>query len=880
MGSSGTGRTGRGGRVASEGGRGRGRATERGGGRGARGKSTHTATNGTRNKENQPLSVPTEDSSAWDTTTHDNSTAWGDSEATPTTAEPTPAVAAAAVSKKASAAPDSGPKTWASMLRQSTAPKPTPKAKELPVPKPAEPSIEPLPPVELAPAEVKPTVAELAATEIARDQAPPQVAVPVQPESALPPTRDRLTENNLEHVVDTSHPPETETVRSEAADSWNPNASAASSAATPLSTTQQHQASRGPSSGFAASAIKATERTAARTPSYQRRLLDQEEAVRMPGNRDQVDRAAVQFGAFSLNGPVDDDIDGDREEPETRAQPPDDSPVAHPRTSLPPPQPAPIPEGFSAQKPAATLPPPPGSTGTESPSNYFLWAFSANATPAAPTAPSSQPALASQGMLPPFPRPNPPLIRRPLIVSSVPASQATAQNSQQYGLYGQAAPQEPSAFPSQKQFDAYGQQQSTAATSQNPFEGGGFPSQAQAPQAPSQQQPGVPGSVPAGAFSSAPADYSSYYTADQHSRAPFNYYNQQYGQQQQGAQGQQDGLASQQAQQQQRAFSGYNAPQSDNLNQYPQGGVQHTQGRYGAAAADVQTSGNTTPNPSAAQGQQQAGQGSQAQSHGQQQQPHADFPYNHPYYNSPYYAAYMNQYQGGYNQGAYGGPYGKGGAYNQPHQYGMSPQVPYGHASSPAAAGGFGQNSLHRGDSAGVAAGLSEYGRAGSAQSGNQPGLGAGGFGGVQDSFSRGASAYQSQAAGQPYNAPASQQGNPPAGNDDLKPFGDSKTAGGPSPSLGAAARPVSATNNAPAGLPPPQSNQQGLGMSGYGGYPSHVQGHGGLHGNQSAGGGYGMSASGGQGHNNTPYGGYGAQGFSSGSYYANPPRGWGGNYH
>ena len=75
----------------------------------------------------------------------------------------------------------------------------------------------------------------------------------------------------------------------------------------------------------------------------------------MPGNRDQVDRAAVQFGAFSLND--EDDIDGDREEPETRPQPPEDSPITHPRTSLPPVQPAPVPEAYSAPKPAAALPP-------------------------------------------------------------------------------------------------------------------------------------------------------------------------------------------------------------------------------------------------------------------------------------------------------------------------------------------------------------------------------------------------------------------------------------------------------------------------------------------------------------------------------------------
>ena len=47
----------------------------------------------------------------------------------------------------------------------------------------------------------------------------------------------------------------------------------------------------------------------------------------MPGNRE-VDRAAVQFGAFNLNGSGDEDVDGEREEPETRAQPPQHSPVA------------------------------------------------------------------------------------------------------------------------------------------------------------------------------------------------------------------------------------------------------------------------------------------------------------------------------------------------------------------------------------------------------------------------------------------------------------------------------------------------------------------------------------------------------------------------
>ena len=92
-----------------------------------------------------------------------------------------------------------------------------------------------------------------------------------------------------------------------------------------------------------------------RTSSYQRRILDQEEAVRMPGNRE-LDRAAVQFGAFNLNGSGEEDVDGEREEPETRAQPPQHSPVA-PRAALPPAQhQVTAAESFPTPKQSAGLP--------------------------------------------------------------------------------------------------------------------------------------------------------------------------------------------------------------------------------------------------------------------------------------------------------------------------------------------------------------------------------------------------------------------------------------------------------------------------------------------------------------------------------------------
>ena len=189
--------------------------------------------------------------------------------------------------------------------------------------------------------------------------------------------------------------------------------------------------------------------------------------------------------------------------------------------------------------------------------------------------------------------------------------------------------------------------------------------------------------------------------------------------------------------------------------------------------------------------------------------------------------------------------------YGQP--YGVSPNAPYDHTSSP---GAFGPSSLHR--ESGLGSGLGDYGRAGSGQAGNQPGLGGSSFGGAHDSYARGASSFQSQ--GQGFGS----QTQPATGGstDDLKPFGDAKTGSGPSPALGGGPRPGSATNTAPSGqsgLPPPQTSQMG---GAYGGYTSHLQGHG-LHGS----GAYGMGAGAGANqHGNSPYGSYN-QGFGSGYY-------------
>lgn len=293
------------------------------------------------------------------------------------------------------------------MIRQTIAPKPAPQpSKEPSAPKP-EPPLEPLPAAaeSSAPApepEPEPEpIAELSA-EPQHEQAPADNATVVVPEVALPPSKDELTETNLDQIVDESHHHETDTVASEAADSWDPRAPAGSATATPISASQaHHQAHKATSSGYAATAAKATERAPVpRTPSHQqRRFLDQREAVRMPVAAQQLERAAVQFGAFNLNG-SEDDIDGDREEPETRAQPPADSPVTQPRASLPPAPPAAGPDAFSAQKPVSSLPPgavPTGNTipfspeGAEAPFGHRLphgtnADLAAQAPPAAPAA--------------------------------------------------------------------------------------------------------------------------------------------------------------------------------------------------------------------------------------------------------------------------------------------------------------------------------------------------------------------------------------------------------------------------------------------------------------------------------------------------------------
>ncbi|CAK7271959.1 RNAPII degradation factor [Sporothrix epigloea] len=799
-------------------GRAGGRNAERGG-RSARGRSAQpAATNGSRTEA--PYSAATEESYSWEPSK-------------PIDEEP-----AAPASVAASAV--ATPKTWASMLRQTVAPPPKPVSKPKEVASKAPESYDSLtstysdpthPPQDLditptaATAELVSTDADTATEPAAQQLVAPDAAVAV-PELNVVSSADALTESNLEQVDDDSHPPDTDTNRSEAADSWDPRTGVPPGIGTPISASHHQHVGKVLGSGYAISASKAAgiDRSAVRSPSYSRRILDQEEAVRMPVNRE-VDRAAVQFGALSFNGADNEDIDGDREEPETRTQPPDDSPVVHPRASLPPvAPPSSVPDAFGAQK-------------QPTPTAAAASATTPNASSNIPTGPS-----ATTSFAPP----------------TGPAAQTAAQNTQQYGRYGQDS----YGF-GQKPFDAYGQPNQAQASANSQYDSyPGISATSQSQQAPA-------------AYSSAPGEYSQYFTSDAQSRMPqYNNYYQSYGQQ--SAQGHQDSA------QNQRPYGGY-----DSLSQYPQSSGAS---RFGAgaaassnAAADSQNSGSTTPNPPVAghqQSQQQQG-GAQGQHSQLQHQASHYQSYNHPYYTNPYYSQYMNQYNSFGGQNSYNTPYGGKGSYGASHHpYGMTPQNQYDQNTSQASGGFGGASSLHRGaggaESSGLgSAGLGDYGRVGSA------GQAVPGFGGDSGYGRGGASSYQSQ-AGQGYGSQQGQVGSQQTGADDLKPYGDaSKSAAGNNPSL---ARPGSAANtqSAQSGLPPSQSSQQG-GMGGYGGYPSHLQQHGAgsLHGNnQSAAGSAG-------GYGNNPYGSYGqhgqhGQGFGNNNYYSNQQQrgGWGGNYH
>lgn len=776
-------------------------------------------------------------------------------------------------SSKPSSKPD-GKRSWASFFNKP-APAPSP-----PKISPAAPTHEAMVEESIVPAPILPELdiaaltplmpVELTSPEV--PSTPPMPETFLEPPAEITPSKDELTETNLEQVLDTSGPPASATAASTVASSIGPRG--VPGASTPLHTAQQQSNSRPPMGGYATSAYKAAG-LAGRSGSFQRKILEQQEAVVMPGKH-AMDRTAVQFGSMGLNGTVDDlDVDSDREEAETRAQPPQHSPVA-PRAALPP---ATLQQSFSSQPPASEALPTPKQAPGLPPINQ---------QPAVQQ--SGQPAAADQG--------------------SQPNSQSNYSYNQFNNRYGpQTAQQEPAA-PAQKAYEPFGQQ-----VQQSQLQYDGYPPISQAPAPASLQQ--AQGQL--GGYSSAANDSSSYYTSDSQRNA----YQSQYGNYgQQSQQSLQDAGASQQ-----RIGSAFGASVGENAQHATAAQAQHQQARYGQAG-EVHNSGNSTPNPTVPGAQQQPQPQQthhmlQQQAQGQAGVQQNAYPYGHPYYTNPYYSGYTSQVSnhsygrerplyddvrrydeqylthnpqfgyggnhGGYGGGPFGGSAGKQSMYGQPHHgYGMSPQTSYDqHSSSPANASGFGQQQAAPSRDGAASGSLGNYGRSGSAQpSENQQqyssaGTGAGSFGGMPDVFARSTPGFPSQSQSLGHQ----QSGQSVTNDDSVRGYNDaSKIPGGPSPALGQpGGRPGSAANSMQGQNSLPASHSQSQSQQGYGGYPGHVNHQ--IHGQQTSQYGAGPAALGGhhqpgaQSHQASGYGAYGA-GFG-GSYYGNNNNrgGWGGNY-
>ncbi|KAL8992340.1 MAG: hypothetical protein Q9169_007173 [Polycauliona sp. 2 TL-2023] len=766
---------------------------------------------------------------------------------------------------KPSLKPD-GSRTWASMFNRPAAPEiPKRSSKEAPLEE-ATSDRTSMPASNAGESDMPGLPPPLPAENINPDvpNTPPSPSMVSSEQAAdLTPTKDELTETNLEQVLDASGPANTATAASTVASTIDHRMGSG----TPMQPSTQASTSRPPLGGFATSAQKATGMPG-RSSSFQRRVLEQQEAVVMPGKH-AVDRAAVQFGSMGLNGSSEDlDVDDDREEPETRGQPPQHSPIA----------------------PKATLPPP--VQGTQSLVSEPL------TTPRqAPGLPPLNQQSSQQSMQP---------LDSDRNVPQQPSQSSYPYNQFSGGFGPQPTPREQSA-PTQKPYEPFGTQ---IQQPHQPFDV--YSSTSQGPP-PSQH----------GGLSSAPHDMSSYYTSDSQRNAYQSYYN-SYAHQQnpQDAGHMQHRTPS--------AFGTSAAEQTvqHSTGQQPSsryGQVADPQGS-GSSTPNPSLPGQGQPAQPTHMLQQQPQQPQQGQSGGQQQ--HGGYPYGHPFYPSPYYQAYLNQNgQFGYGNSqaaGFGAPkqQGAAGMYGQHPQpgYGISPQQQQAsydhHAASPAAHhGAFGHQASGAGirDGASGAGGhMSSYGnRTGSTQPPSEhqqqqyPGAGgvssaAAGYG-MADAFGRSGSAFSSgpnhglSGHQQQQQQAGSQQPSSTTADDSLRGAygGDSgKMATGPSPAPGML-RPGSAVNNMPGLAPSHSQNQQ------YGGYPSHLshQMHAGQQQQQQAsqqyGGGHHQSAGGqhqsGAGYGGGPYGaggmgggggGFAAAGGGGSNYYGGQQRGgWGSNY-
>jgi hypothetical protein len=430
---------GRGGYDTVRGGRGARPDRGRGGFRGGRG-STHPVANGTRQPSASSSIPAASESNAWEAPVPaaESSSSWDTSAQPDAAAKAPPSPAPPVESTKRPAMAEGGPKkTWAQMFAKPPPPPVQQKSVSEAAPAPeagVTPSETSSGFVEVTHADAEPE--DLPAPHIADDipvHEPPELPDFAEPSITLTPSKDQLTQANVEHLPDSAQPAPVGTAASTVESSRGPDS------VTPSVAGQAAQApiGRPVMGGFATTAYKATG-TPGRSASYQRRLVEQHEAVVMPNNH-LVDRAAVQFGSLGLNGDAL-DVDEDREEAETRTQPPGHSPVAAPRASLPPvPRQPPAPSDPLQETPAATKP-----------------------APGLPPAPQQQQ---------PFPQ------QSPNTLASQTQQGAQGQAYNQFSRYGQANVPADSA---QKTHDPFGQQQPNAQQgSFGLFEG--YPSQSQAP---------------------------------------------------------------------------------------------------------------------------------------------------------------------------------------------------------------------------------------------------------------------------------------------------------------------------------------------------------------------------------------------------------------
>ena len=340
-------------------GRGRGRGIDRG--RGARVGRVAGSTNGTPRVTDRAAKVASDGgeeaepttttaTGGWDST-EKNGSSWdrptnGESHTTAdTTAESVKE--STILDPKSNVIPAGKVTGWANLFAKP-ATVPTTKKAPTPVAVPSAEETQPEREAGKVPVDGVPPPASLESQNSVEDGVVEAVEVPPSdPVFSLTPSKDELTETNLEQLPDTSHPPATATAASTTASTQDPTMLGSVASAI-----------RPGMSGYAASALKATGATV-RSASFQRRIMEQQAPVVMPGNH-AVDRAAVQFGSMGLNTSSEDlDVDEDREEPETRTQLPDDSPVA-PRASLPPPPPHAQPQSkLQPQAPTELEPTPP-----------------------------------------------------------------------------------------------------------------------------------------------------------------------------------------------------------------------------------------------------------------------------------------------------------------------------------------------------------------------------------------------------------------------------------------------------------------------------------------------------------------------------------------